>query len=259
MTQALAHDFHCADIPRVCQRFSLSIPGVSSVHSHFCSNHVPWYVLNTDIPNRKGTSLTLALQLHDLVVHYGSLAVFVLMTLESVCIPIPSEAVMTFAGYLAFMGQMSFWGAVVIGTAANVVGGLLAYYIGLTGGRAFVLRYGRFVLLNPHHLDRAEAWFEKRGEATVFLARLLPALRTFISLPAGVAKMPLGKFLLYSALGSLPWNFALVLAGYQLGEHWETINLYLKPLTYFAGLILVVSVLWFWFGRSSKPSRKRGN
>lgn len=192
----------------------------------------------------------------NFVGHYGSLAVFILMTLESVCIPIPSEAVMPYAGYLAFTHQMSFVTAVVVATIANVFGGLIAYYIGKTGGRAFILRYGRYILLNEHHLTRAEQWFAHRGEITVFLARLLPGLRTFISLPAGIAKMPLGRFLIYSALGSLPWNFALVWGGFQLGKHWDSVGTYIKPLTYFAVIVLVVAVLWFWFGRRGRDTRR---
>jgi membrane protein DedA with SNARE-associated domain len=207
----------------------------------------------------KGGQSTLAVHFSDFVTHYGSLAVFILMTLESTCIPIPSEAVMPYAGYLAFTGHMSFVTAVIVGTLANVVGGLIAYYIGKKGGRAFILRYGRYVLLNEHHLIRAETWFARRGEITVFVARLLPALRTFISLPAGVANMPLGKFIVYSLLGSLPWNLALVWAGFALGQNWDTVGTYLKPLTYFAAAVLVLSVLWFWFGRRRARNARRSD
>jgi membrane protein DedA with SNARE-associated domain len=205
----------------------------------------------------KGGQVRLAAHITNFVSHYGILAVFVLMTLESVCIPIPSEAVMPPAGYLAYTHQLSFVGVVVASTVANVLGGLIAYYIGKTGGRAFILRYGRYVLLSERHLARAESWFAKRGEITVFIGRLLPGIRTFVSLPAGVAKMPLGKFIVYSALGSLPWNFALTLAGFELGKHWENVSAVLKPFTYFAGAVLVLSVLWFWFGRRSNQRGSR--
>ncbi|MCL6444738.1 MAG: DedA family protein [Alicyclobacillus sp.] len=192
--------------------------------------------------------------LSNLVAHYGYIGVFILMTLESACIPIPSEAVMPYAGYLSFTHTLSFWAVVLIGTLANVVGGLIAYGIGKAGGRPLVLHYGRYILLNQRHLERAEQWFDRHGEWTVLICRLLPALRTFISLPAGIAEMKLGRFVLYSALGSLPWNFALTYAGYYLGKHWEQIGHYIKPLTYLGVLLLVLAVLWFWFGKRRTAS-----
>lgn len=188
-------------------------------------------------------------QLGTFISHYGLIAVFILMTLESACIPIPSEVVMPYAGYLAFSEHLTFWSVVIVGTVANVVGSLIAYYVGRVGGRPFILKYGRYILLNQKHLERAEHWFSRHGQSTVFVARLLPALRTFISLPAGVAKMSLGPFILYSLLGSLPWNFALAYGGYQLGKNWELVGEYSKPLTYIGGVLFVAAILWFWFGR----------
>lgn len=189
------------------------------------------------------------------IAHHGSLAVFLLMTLESACIPIPSEVVLPFAGYLAYHHSMSITVAVLVSTLANVFGGLLAYAVGLYGGRPFILRYGRFILLSERHLDSAERWFARYGEITVLVGRLLPAVRTFISLPAGVAKMPLGRFIIYSALGSLPWNLGLVLAGYQLGKHWNVVEHATKPLTYAGAAVLVLAALWFWFGRKRTSDR----
>ena len=191
----------------------------------------------------------MAAQISAFLSQYGLIAVFILMTLESACIPIPSEVVMPYAGYLAFSSNLSLWSVVITGTIANVVGSLIAYYVGKLGGRPFIVRYGRYILLNPHHLKRAETWFEKHGQSTVFFARVLPALRTFISLPAGVAKMNLGSFVLFSLLGSLPWNFALALAGFELGKNWSAVEGYIKPLTYIGALALVAAVIWFWFGR----------
>ncbi|MBX5436020.1 MAG: DedA family protein [Alicyclobacillaceae bacterium] len=179
------------------------------------------------------------------------------MTLESTCIPIPSEAVVPYAGYLASEHAFPLWAVVVAATAANVVGGLIAYAVGRAGGRALIVKWGRYVLLNRRHLDRAEQWFSRYGQITVFVGRLLPALRTFISLPAGVARMPVGRFMLYSALGSLPWNLALALAGFVLGQHWETVSSAVKPLTYAGALLLVAAVLWFWFGRR-RPGAAHG-
>lgn len=181
--------------------------------------------------------------------HYGLLAVFFLMALESCCIPIPSELVMPYAGYLSSQHDLSFTGAIIVSTIANVLGGLVAYWIGHAGGRAFINRYGKYVLLSTDHVDRAERWFARRGEWTVLIGRLLPAFRTFISLPAGIAEMPLWRFLIYSALGSLPWNIALTYAGYYLGRHWESVGHALKPLTYGAIVLFVLAVLWVWLGR----------
>lgn len=188
-------------------------------------------------------------ELGTFIANYGLVAVFVLMILESACIPIPSEVVMPYAGFLAFSEHLSFWSVVIVGTVANLVGSLIAYFVGSVGGRPFILKYGRYILLNQKHLERAEQWFSKRGSITVFVARLLPALRTFISLPAGIAKMRMVPFIIFSLIGSLPWNFALAYGGYQLGKNWELVGEYSKPLTYIGGFLFVVAIVWFWFGR----------
>ncbi|MCL6548133.1 MAG: DedA family protein [Alicyclobacillus sp.] len=180
------------------------------------------------------------------------------MTLESTCIPVPSEVVVPYAGYLASRHELSLWAVVAAATAANVIGGLIAYGVGSAGGRPLILHYGRYILLNQRHLERAERWFDHRGEVTVFIGRLLPALRTFISLPAGVARMPVGRFIVYSLLGSLPWNLALAWAGYALGQHWESVSLVIKPLTYVGALLLVGALLWFWLGRG-RPATGRAS
>lgn len=190
-----------------------------------------------------------------MVHQYGYLAVFLLMTIESACIPIPSEAVMPYAGYLSSHHLLSLWGVITVGTLANVVGGLIIYYVGRSGGRALILRYGKYVLLSERHLTHAEAWFAKRGEITVFVGRLLPALRTFISLPAGIARMPVGKFVFYSVLGSLPWNAALTYAGFYLGKNFDVISKYMKPLTYLGAVLLVGGVIWFWSVRKRPEQR----
>jgi membrane protein DedA with SNARE-associated domain len=190
----------------------------------------------------------LAIDPSTFVEHYGLVAVFVLSLVESACIPIPSELVVPPAGFLAYQHSLPLWGVVAAATIANVIGSWITYLIGQTGGRAFIQRHGRYILLNEHHLARAEAWFARHGEATVFVARLLPAFRTFISLPAGIARMPVMKFLVYTLLGSLPWNLALALAGFELGAHWEAVSDYLKPLSYVAGLLFIAAIAWFWFG-----------
>lgn len=187
--------------------------------------------------------------LSDFIAHYGYIAIFVLSALESACIPIPSELVVPPAGFMASLGMLSLPGVIIVATLANVAGSWVAYAVGRRGGRPLIQRYGRTIRLNERHLDRAEAWFARHGEITVFVARLLPAFRTFISLPAGIGEMPLGRFLFYSLLGALPWNIGLGIAGYELGTHWETVDAYLKPLSYAAAFVLVVCVLWFWLGQ----------
>lgn len=179
------------------------------------------------------------------VEHYGLLAIFLLSALESACIPIPSELVVTPAGFMAYQGTLSLWSVVATATLGNVAGSWVAYALGRRGGRPLIHRYGRYVWLNERHLAHAEDWFARRGEITVFVARLLPAFRTFISVPAGIGEMPLGRFLIYSLLGSLPWNLGLAVAGYELGAHWEKLEAYLEPLSYAAAVVLVVLVVWF--------------
>lgn len=186
--------------------------------------------------------------LTSFIEHYGLLAVFLLSALESACIPIPSELVVPPAGFMAFQGSLSLWSVVMAATLANVAGSWIAYAIGRRGGRPLIQRYGRYVRLNERHLDHAEDWFARYGEITVFVARLLPAFRTFISLPAGIGEMPLGRFLLYSLLGSLPWNLALAVAGYELGAHWDMVEHYLKPVSYVSAAALAIVVIWFWLG-----------
>jgi membrane protein DedA with SNARE-associated domain len=181
----------------------------------------------------------------DYLGQYGYQAVFVLMVLESACIPIPSEVTMVFGGFLVSRGDLNFWWVALLGTIANVVGSWLAYWVGLRGGRPLVERWGRLVFLRKHELDRAEVWFQKHGEMAVFVSRLLPVIRTFISLPAGVARMPFGKFTLYTFLGCLPWTFALTWAGLLLGDNWESVLRYGEPISWvIAGLCVAVVTWW---------------
>jgi membrane protein DedA with SNARE-associated domain len=187
--------------------------------------------------------LTLQHLINDTVRDWGYLAVFVLMALESACIPIPSEVTMPVAGWLASRGDLNLVLVGLVGAVANLAGSWLAYAVGATGGRAFVQRWGRYVRLNPHHLDRAESWFERHGDSTVFWSRLLPVVRTFISLPAGAARMKLGRFSVYSLLGSLPWSFGLAYGGYLLGDNWEKLASNVEIVGFVvAGLIVVAAV-----------------
>ena len=187
----------------------------------------------------------------DNVATYGYLAIFLLMVLESACIPIPSEVTMVFGGalisatFLAPELQLEFWPVVLAGTFGNLVGSWIAYWVGYVGGRPFVARWGRYLLIRPHEVDRAHDWFERYGEAAVFFGRLLPVIRTFISLPAGVVRMGFWKFTVFTVLGCLPWCMALTWFGYQLGEEWETVEKYLRPFSWAIAFACVVAVGWF--------------
>jgi membrane protein DedA with SNARE-associated domain len=164
----------------------------------------------------------------DYILQYGYLAVFVLMVLESACIPVPSEVTMLFGGalansaFVASLGskgeQLNFVLVALLGTLGNLVGSWIAWAVGYAGGRPLIERWGRFVFLRKHELDRAEAWFGRHGQTAVLVSRVLPVVRTFISLPAGVAEMPFARFSLYTFVGCLPWTFALTAVGYALGS-----------------------------------------
>ena len=187
---------------------------------------------------------------------YGLFAVFGLMLLESMGILIPSEAISPFAGYLVSQGRIGLFGAVSAGVLGNLAGSWIAYLIGLWGGRELWFHYGRYVGVRQHHLILAEKWFDKYGEFTVFISRCLPVVRTFISFPAGTARMNFAKFTFYTFLGCVPWVFALTYLGYLLGENWEMIGDYLHYLDYAVALgVLAGAVYLFLRWRSSGSSR----
>lgn len=146
------------------------------------------------------------------------------MALESACIPLPSEVTMPFAGYLVATGHLHFWTVVFMGVLGNLIGSLVAYAVGYIGGRPLVLHFGRYVRLSERHLLKAEDWFAHRGQSSVLIGRLLPVVRTFISLPAGVAKMPFGKFVLYTVIGCIPWVVILTWAGTSLSKNWSKVD-----------------------------------
>ena len=154
----------------------------------------------------------------------GYAGIVLLMAIESACIPLPSEIIMPFAGYLVYRGELSLVGVAVAGAAGCVVGSLAAYAVGARGGRPAIERWGRWVLLSPHELALADRWFARWGRQTVFWARLLPVVRTFIALPAGIAKMELWPFVWLTFAGSLPWCWALAYAGLRLAENWARVR-----------------------------------
>jgi membrane protein DedA with SNARE-associated domain len=194
----------------------------------------------------------------DVVAAWGLPGVFVLMTLESACIPVPSEAIMLFAGFAVSQGDMSFVGAVAAGVLGNVVGSWLAYWAGLYGGRPFIDRWGKYILLRHHHLELAERWFDRWGAPTVFFSRMLPIVRTFISLPAGMARMPFWRFTLYTLLGCIPWVILLTWIGVEAGDNWETIERQLKWLDYIVVAAIVGVIVWLVVRRLRRGSGEDG-
>lgn len=191
---------------------------------------------------------------------FGYLGVVVAMAIESAAIPLPSELILPFAGWVVSKGltepltgvPWSYGGAVVAGVIGNTLGSLVAYAVGAYGGRPFLRRWGRYVLIGEHDLDTADRWFQRYGPATVCFSRMLPIVRTFISLPAGIARMPLGRFVLFSVIGALPWVMLLVWAGVQLGDRWIELKAQLKGLDYLVALVLLVLVglfIWRHLGR----------
>ena len=175
---------------------------------------------------------------------HGAPAVFALMTLESACIPVPSEVIQLFAGYLVSLDRMSFAVAVLAGSLGNVLGSWIAWYVGMRGGRPFIGRYGRFVHVTPARVALADRWFDRYGAKVVFWSRMLPIIRTFISLPAGVARMPFWKFTIYTFAGSVPWCILLTLVGVKVGEQWETWHRRLEFLDYGIAALIVVGIVY---------------
>ncbi|MBI3626881.1 DedA family protein [Candidatus Uhrbacteria bacterium] len=180
----------------------------------------------------------------------GHAGVFVLMLVESAGIPIPSEVIMPFAGFLTATSRLNFWLVVLTGTSGNLAGSWLAYYIGLKGGRPFIVRFGRYFFLSQHDLDRAESWFAKRGEITVLVGRLLPVIRTYISFPAGIAKMDFKKFSFYTLAGVFPWCLLFMWLGIKLQNNWVLIHTKLAALDkVILVLIIFVVGLYIWWRR----------
>lgn len=175
----------------------------------------------------------------------GYAGIFVLSALESAAIPIPSEVVVPFSGFLAVSEKFSFWGVVWVATLANLAGSIILFFVGSSGGRWIVEKYGKYVFIHRKDLDRADAWFEKHGIKAVFFSRMLPVVRTFISLPAGIAKMNIWKFSLFTFLGALPWNFVLTLVGYKAGENWNLLHAYFRKANIFIVILIIAAVVWY--------------
>ena len=182
----------------------------------------------------------------------GYIGIFLLMVAESALIPIPSEVVMPFSGYLVSSGKFNAAYVIIAGSIGNLIGSLIAYYIGFRLGREFILRYGKYILLRKNHLELTESYFKKYGDRSTLISRMLPAVRTYISLPAGVAKMNLKKFSTYTLIGSIIWNSALTFIGMQLGQQWKNILHYSN---YFDGIVVIgviVAIVLFFKSRKNK-------
>ncbi|HTY14019.1 MAG TPA: DedA family protein [Candidatus Omnitrophota bacterium] len=180
----------------------------------------------------------------------GYLGIFSLMIFESACIPIPSEIIMPFSGFLASTGKFNLIWITLAGAAGNLVGAVITYLIGYYGGRPFVLKYGKYILIKEKEVHHAERFFERWGDFAVFIARNLPIVRTFISLPAGVAEMNFPKFVIYSFVGSIPWCLALGYIGYLLGANWMMIRKYGDILDIIVGIGIVIFIgklVWDYF------------
>ncbi|MGI0101549.1 MAG: DedA family protein [Nitrosotalea sp.] len=181
----------------------------------------------------------------------GYIGIFFLMVAESALIPIPSEVIMPFSGYLVSTGKFNVILVIIAGSIGNLVGALISYFVGMYLGREFVSKYGKYVLLKKSHLEFAESYFKKYGDGSTFISRLLPAIRTYISLPAGVAKMNLKKFAVFTLIGSIIWNTALTYIGIKLGEEWDSIRKYSNYFDAIVVIVVIVVIIAYWRKRKS--------
>jgi len=187
---------------------------------------------------------------------FGYGGIVLSMAIESACIPLPSEIIMPFSGYLVFTGRFGLIEVGLAGAVGCVLGSVVAYFVGVYGGRPFLLKYGRYVLVTSKELDHADHWFQRYGDAAIFASRLLPVVRTFISLPAGIARMNFPKFVIYTFLGSFPWCLGLAWVGQKMGENWDTLGGYFHKFDAVIGLGIAVAVgLFLWRHWPKKSAR----
>ncbi len=179
----------------------------------------------------------------------GYLGIVLLMAIESACIPLPSEVIMPFSGYLVFTGRFNLWWVATAGAIGCNLGSVVAYEIGYYGGRPLALKYGKWILLSQTELDWADRFFARHGSSAVFIARLLPVIRTFIALPAGIARMPRTPFHIYTFAGSWPWCLGLAWLGMKAGENWRHLGKYFHQFDVVIGVVLVVGAVWFVWSR----------
>lgn len=187
-----------------------------------------------------------------LLIKIGYAGLFLAMTLESMIFPLPSEAVMPFAGFLWSVEKMNFFAIIFWSTAGSLFGSLISYWLGFYGGRPLINKIGHYFLLNEEHLKSTEIFFNKHGAKAIFVGRLIPIIRHLISIPAGLGKMNLKKFVCYTVVGAALWNSFLTIVGYYLGSNWEIIRGYGHYLDVFVALILVLTFLVFWLKKRKK-------
>jgi len=185
----------------------------------------------------------------------GYFFVFFLMILESTALPAPSEAIMPFAGFLVYAGRFSFLGIIIFSSFGSIIGSLISYYIGFYGGKPFILKYGKYFLLKPRDLTKAENFFAKKGERTIFISRFIPIIRHLISLPAGAAKMNISKFSAYTIAGAAIWNTFLAWVGFSLKQNWQKFDQYAKYFDYafLIGIVIILIVFIVKRKRATKP------
>ena len=187
----------------------------------------------------------------------GYFGVILLMALESMIAPVPSEVVMPFAGYLVAQGRFSFWIVLAASSLGSIIGSLLSYYIGSYGGRPLVLKFGKYLLLEEEHLAWTEKWFRKQGDKTIFISRFIPVVRHLISIPAGIARMPLQKFLVYTFAGAAIWNSILLYLGFKLGSQWSKIHKFSKELDVIFAAAVLLFLVYFIYKHHKKKNEKK--
>ncbi len=187
----------------------------------------------------------IALWIEHMMEFLGYPGLVFMMALESMIAPVPSEIVMPFAGFLVVQGKMSIAGGILASSLGTIVGSLIGYYMGKWGGYPVVIRFGRFLLLDRHHLDFTVRWFEKRGDLTILVCRFIPVVRHLISIPAGVGNMNLLKFSIFTLIGGTIWNTILLLAGIWLKEHWGVIHEYSSQIDKVVVVVLAVGGAWW--------------
>ncbi len=187
----------------------------------------------------------------------GYPGIVILMAMESMVIPLPSELVLPFAGFLAAQGLMNVWLILLFAVIGTLLGSLISYYVGYYGGNKMILKYGRFAFLDEEDLLKTEIWFKKRGEITIFFSRFIPVVRHIISIPAGIGKMNIKKFILYTVLGGAIWNGILIYAGYWLGSNWEAVRKNTEIFSWIVGGLLILAAIYFVYKHVKRKKVKR--
>lgn len=193
----------------------------------------------------------------DIIYKVGYIGVMMLMAMESMIFPVPSEAVMPFAGFLVYENKFTWMGVFIYSTLGSILGSSLSYLMGLYGGRAFILKYGKYFLLEKEHLEFTERFFNKYGEITIFISRFIPVVRHLISIPAGMARMNFYKFIVFTTIGASAWNMFLAYVGYILKSNWKEIMKYSKIIDVFVILAIIGMVVYFVYHQISIRKRQR--